>query len=178
MRLTQHLKLVALSAGFVAAASVSHAVVVRHAHTNIPDVGGQDRWRTEISFEESTFGSGQGFSLLFDPINHVALASPSPVGPDWDLLSIQPDALLPGFGIFDGLVLGGTPDLSGSFAVEYTWLGVGEPETLPFVYYDADFRTLESGETVPEPGAIALGIGIAGMAAIGRRKHQSRQGEK
>lgn len=176
MRLNEITKLIALSAGLLSMATAANAVVVRHQHTDLPDTDGQDRWMAEFTFEEATFLDGQGVSVLFDPVNHAELGDPVSAGPNWDLLSLQPDVLLPAYGVFDGLALGDAPSLTGPFRIEYTWHGAGTPGALPFVYYDVNFDTIESGETVPEPGQLALVAGMLSLVARANRRKPTHSG--
>jgi len=157
----------------LALAAPAGALTIRHQHTDIADASGQDRWRSEFYFEDSMIGIGQGFTLLFDPASHAALTDVSIAGPDWDLIVLQPDTLLPASGVFDGLALADMPDLSGPFQIEFTWLGAGTPGAMPFVYYDIDFQALEAGETVPVPEPGTSMLVALGLVCIGGSRRRS-----
>jgi hypothetical protein len=145
-------------------AAPAQAVTVFFEVTDLPDaLPGEDLYRYEYSLSDFPFPAGHGFSILFDPALYASLESPPPpVGPDWDILSIQPDPGLPDDGLYDALALVDTPATLSGFTIEFVWLGNGGPGSQPFLIYDSTFETIDSGQTrprlvaVPEPPALGL----------------------
>jgi hypothetical protein len=145
-------------------AAPARAVTIFFEVTDLPDaLPGEDLYRYEYSLSDFLFPAGYGFSILFDHALYTSLESPPPtVGPDWDILSIQPDPGLPDDGLFDALALVDAPPTLSGFAIEFVWLGTGIPGSQPFQIYDSAFETIESGQTqirtvaVPEPRALGL----------------------
>jgi hypothetical protein len=144
-------------------AAPAGAVTIFFEVTDLPDaLPGEDLYRYEYSLSDFPFPAGYGFSIFFDHVLYTSLESPPPpVGPDWDILSIQPDPGLPDDGLFDTLALVDAPTLTG-FMIEFVWLGAGVPGNQSFVIYDSAFAAIESGRTttrtvaVPEPPALGL----------------------
>jgi hypothetical protein len=102
------------------------------------------------------------------------------VGPDWDILTFQPDPGLFADGVYDALALADDASLLLPFAVTFDWLG--GPGTSPgsqaFSINQFDplggITTLESGRTttagVPEPATFALmGLGASLLVRRSRR---------
>jgi len=136
---------------------------------------GQDLWRYSFSITGFNFQAGQGFSVFFDPLSIPSLqALPPSVGPDWSILSIQPDSILRQPGYYDALALRSNPSLAGPFTVDFVWQGAGTPGAQPFTIYDTDFSTLVAGQAVlvPEPG-ISLLAGL-GLGALFLRRKRNR----
>ena len=90
--------------------------------------------------------------------------SPTAPDPAWDVITLQPDPLLPAEGLFDALALVDSPPVAMPFAVTFVWNSASPPGPQPFVVYDPGFHTVESGMTfVPEPGTgllVAAGLGL------------------
>lgn len=133
---------------------------------------GQDLWQYSFALSGFNFQMGQGFSVFFDPLSIPALqAMRTGVGPDWSILSIQPDLILRQPGYYDALALQNDPALSSPFTVEFIWQGQGTPGAQPFTIYNTDFSTLFAGQTVvvPEPTISAL-AGLALAVVFHRRR--------
>jgi hypothetical protein len=145
-------------------AAPAAAVTISFEVTDLPDaLPGEDLYRYEYSLSDFPFPAGYGFSIFFNHALYTSLESPPPpVGPDWDILSIQPDPGLPDDGLYDALALVDTPATLSGFTIEFVWLGAGVPGSQPFVIYDSAFETIESGQTrtrvvgVPETPALGL----------------------
>lgn len=162
----------ALLAAFVFTIPALRAQSLFFQASDQPDTTpGQDLWRYSFSFSGFNFQAGQGFSIFFDPLSIPALqATPPPVGPDWSILSIQPDLILRQPGYYDALALRNNPSLGSPFTVDFVWQGQGTPGAQPWTIYNTDFSTLFAGQTVvvPEP-AVATLAGLALMALLLRR---------
>ena len=134
----------------------------------VDEAPGEDLWRYRYTVGSQVFETGQGFSILFQPDSFASLAPPPAPSAEWDAIVIQPDPLLPDFGLYDALALVDAPDTSVSFAVDFVWKGAGSPGAQPFVLYAADFTSLASGTTVLVPEAhtaLLLAAGLAGLCA-------------
>jgi hypothetical protein len=151
-------------------AGPASATTISFQVTDMPDlVPGEDQYRYEYSLSDFPHPAGYGFSIVFDRTLYAWLESPPPsVGPDWDVLSIQPDLALPDDGFFDSLALVDTPATLAGFTIEFVWLGGGVPGSQPFVIYDSAFATIESGRTeraAAVPETPALGLILLGLVA-------------
>ncbi|HXG48643.1 MAG TPA: PEP-CTERM sorting domain-containing protein [Methylomirabilota bacterium] len=135
---------------------------------------GQDLWQYTFRVADRGFTSGQGFSVFFDEQLYRALQNPGPlVNPEWSVLVVQPDLVLPDAGFFDAQAMQNAPSLSAEFSVQFVWLGEGAPGAQPFTIYDTDYSTLVSGFTVvPEP--TSLGLLVAGLLAWAGWRGMSR----
>ena len=141
-----------------------------------PGEGEPEFWDITYTITSGSLLAGQGISILFHPDDAEFLFA-RPGGADWDVIAIQPDPLLPDWGAFDALALVDDPDMSGSFAASFVWLGESPPGVQDFIVYDTDFSILESGVTmpIPEPAtALMLGLGLMGLGLAGRRGDSAR----
>jgi hypothetical protein len=157
------------------------AAIISFQATDLADVGAEDRWMYEYLVTDFDFFANQGFSIYFDFASFANLESPAaPVGPDWDILTFQPDPGLFADGLYDALAFVDGASLGLPFTVAFDWLG--GPGTAPGVQaftinqFDAsgDISILETGRTttagVPEPATFVLmGLGAALMARRLRR---------
>ncbi len=166
-----------LAAPFASLALPAAAITIIFETTDLADVTpGEDLHRYSYTLSDFPYATGFGFSVLFDPNLYASLESPPPaVGSDWDILSIQPDQGLPDDGLYDALALADLPTELTGFTIDFLWLGAGVPGSQPFVVYDASFAPVESGQTVPESGTLALlAMGFTGLHAHARRQSPRR----
>jgi hypothetical protein len=141
---------------------------------------GEDLWEYAYRALGFDFSRDQGFSIFFDTALYATLGEPVPVGPDWDLLALQPDPLLAADGLYDALALVDHATVDVSFRIAFTWLGgpTESPGSQPFDIYELDangsfLRTIATGTTVPvpEPGTAALlALGVLGSAFWQRQR--------
>jgi hypothetical protein len=107
---------------------------------------------------------------------NLEVITPDPPAANWDELVVQPDPILHDDGFYDALALGAgilVGSQEAGFAVQFDWLGSGEPGPQPFDIVDpVTFQTKYSGTTLPEPSALIL---LAGAVAAARRQ-QMRPG--
>ena len=171
----KHIRALLLALFFAILCSGSaFAVTIKYLATDLSDTTvGEDLWQYDYFVSGYTFGAGQGFTVFFDFNDYLNLESPpSGVNADWDVISIQPDAGLTSDGFYDGLALVNSPSLADAFSLTFVWDSAGSPSSQPFVIYDTNFATLESGDTVivPEPGRCCL-LALAGVAiAVSHRR--------
>jgi hypothetical protein len=180
LRSLAYLSVVALSA--VAPLGAAEAASIHFEVTDLPDVNpGEDLWRYAYSLDPAgtPFSAGvTGFAITFDETLYTALAAVT-ASLDWDILVLQPDLGIPDPGLYDGLALVDSPDLSTPFEVDFVWLGSGTPGSQPFEIYELETPiygtpvTIESGVTVPvpEPALAALALAaVLGLAVTGARR--------
>lgn len=148
-------------------ASASSALQISFETRDLPDViAGEDLRELRLSLDDFDLGTGFGVSVLFSPALYSDLAAAAP-DPDWDLLLLQPDPLLPDFGRYDIQAQVDDPSVAAPFVLSFVWLGSGEPGANPFEVYDPAFATIETGATtsVPEPATGLLLLGVAPLVA-------------
>lgn len=104
---------------------------------------------------------------------------------NWNSFVAEPDPNLPADGLFDSAT--GSAAISpgstlGTFSVQFSWLGNGDPGSQLFDIVDpVNFSTLDSGSTVPrllpptpglpEPGSQSLAIlGMVAMLVVAGKK--------
>jgi len=146
------------------------ATMIRYQVTDLAnEVAGDDLWSYTYDVSGFTFTANTGFTIYFDVEFFSDLEDPPPfVHDDWDVLALQPDAVLAAQGAYDALALVDGPSLAGPFTLRFVWLGGPgtAPDSQPFDVNEFDsagnlLRTLESGTTVPEPSsAVLLVIGL------------------
>jgi len=164
---------------FIWFCSSAYATVISYDTTNITG----NRWQYNYTIVNDTLADNiEAFTIYFDVglYDHLSFIS---VPTDWDPLTIQPDANLPGDGFFDALALvsGIAPsDLLGGFSISFDWLGQDAPGDQFFEIYDAGFSVIDSGMTqfvvpinVPEPASILLFF--AGWLLFRRFEHQNQK---
>jgi hypothetical protein len=149
------------------------AATISFQVTDLPDrLPGEDLFSYAYALSDFPLTAGHGFSIVFDRLLYASLETPPPsVGFEWDVISIQPDPALPDDGFFDALALVNAPATLSGFTIEFAWLGAGVPGAQPFVIYDSDFATIESGITVSAPNATVpepstLGLILVGLIAL------------
>jgi hypothetical protein len=69
------------------------------------------------------FRGESGFSIYFDAALVANLENPPAQVLGWDILTLQPDPLLPSAGVYDALALVNGASLAAPFNVTRTWLG-------------------------------------------------------
>ncbi len=160
------------------------AAEIRFEAVDRPDSApGEDLWEYAYRVLGFDFSRDQGFSIFFDTALYGNLGQPIPVGPDWDVLALQPDLLLGADGVYDALALVDHATVDVSFRIAFTWLGgpTESPGSQPFEIYELDadgnfLRTLATGVTapVPEPGTgPLLALGVLGSALWRRGRFAS-----
>lgn len=184
MRLLRAATLLSLLCGWLP--SVAHATVIEFQAIDSPDVvSGEDLWRYEYTLSGNTFDEDLGFSVFFDFTLYDNLQA-APAGSDWNVITLQPDPVIPDDGIYDALSLVNGASLAQPFSVSFNWLGPPgtTPGSQPFEVYrledDDTLSITESGETiplggpepVPEPSTLFL-VG-SGLAAALRWRQRSR----
>ncbi len=142
-------------------ASPSFAANIIYQAVNLVDTtAGEDLWQYRYTVTNHTFAANNGFSIFFDPAAYKNLESPAPfVNPDWDILAIQPDELLPDAGSYDALALVNAASTLDQFVISFVWSGIGTPGSQAFELYDDAFNVIASGNTVsnvPLPAALPL----------------------
>jgi hypothetical protein len=160
------------------------AVIEFTAIDQVDIVAGQDLWTYSFLVSDIAFDLDQGFSVYFDSARFAQLANPpGSVGPDWDVLIIQPDPALPDDGLYDALALAPGASLAQPFSVTFIWLGGAgtAPGSQPFSInqYDesGNISFLETGNTVasvssvPEPSTLLL---LSSGLAFTVRRRRSR----
>jgi len=137
---------------------------------------GEDLWQYNYSVSDYTFNADYGFTIYFD-YNLYGDLEDSPTSPnsDWDVLTWDPDTVLPDDGVYDALASVNGASLADLFKVDFIWLGQGNPGSQPFEVYDNTWNVIESGNTapIPEPGTILLvGSGLLGLVGLKRKQKQ------
>jgi hypothetical protein len=140
---------------------------------SITSLGGQN-WRCDYVVSNDGTSVIDEFTIFYDHnfYSNLSLAA-SPTG--WDSIVVPPDLGLPSDGFFDSLAQtsGIAPGTSlGGFTVFFTFTGSGapgaqrfeivDPETFASIY--SGMTTVNSGNSVPEPGTLPL-LFIAGLLA-------------
>ncbi len=157
--------------------TASHATTISFEAMDLADpVPGEDLWEYSYEVGDFTFDTDYGFTILFDFTSYTLIEDPPPaVNGDWDVISIQPDLLLPDAGAYDALALVNAASLADPFAVTFVWLGAGTPGSQPFVVYEPGFSTIEIGQTVPEPAnGLLFCLGL--IALLGARSRLGSTG--
>lgn len=129
------------------------------------------------------------FTIWFDRAlytNLSVIGSPA----DWDSIVIQSDESIPADGFFDSLALGpgvGANESLAGFAVQFTFLGAGNPGAQLFDILDANFNAVFSGATradsdptgqVPEPNIVWLMLAaISGFLVTNGKKRIRRRAD-
>lgn len=159
---------------FIPQARGQSGPVILFQATDLADTtAGQNLWQYSYLVSGFNFQANQGFSIFFDHQSYLGLQSPPPaVGPDWNILSVQPDLVLGQPGYYDALALQNNPSLANPFVIDFIWQGGDTPGAQPFTIYNSDFSTLFAGQTVPEPTVSVLtGLGMV-VLLLRRRFHK------
>lgn len=160
---------------------LASATTIRYESIDLGNTGSGDLWQYHYQISDRIFQANEGFNIHFAPglYRDLELSPPPPNG-DWDVISLQPDPLLPAPGGLDGLALVNSASLSDIFTINFIWLGAGKPGSQPFEIYALDGNgnlkpILENGQTstsvIPVPGALVLFVsGLLGLAFPQRKK--------
>ena len=188
MRIRTTVLSVSLAALLLPAAA--NALMIQYAATDLTDTtSGEDLWRYDYTLSGQVFNEYQGFTVFFSPTNYGVLSSPGAPNssPDRDVLTIDPDPGIPDDGWFDALALVNNASLSGTFSVQFVWLGGAStaPGAQSYETYkcsDIDCSTgvditsrggsLPTG-AIPEPASLSLVL--AGLLGLGARRFRNRQ---
>lgn len=150
---------------------------------NTTDLGG-GTWEYEYTVTNDTLLTDiEEFTVFFEYGLYDNLIVTTPLAPDWDELTADPDIIFgfPVDGSYDALASGAgiaPGNTASGFSVSFDWLGVGTPGSQPFDIVDpSTFLTIASGTTtsssgapVPEPGTLMLlGSGITGLSFFCKR---------
>jgi len=115
------------------------------------------------------------FSIWFDYglYEDIAIETSEPLSLEWDEIVIQPEPVIGDDGLYDALALAlgieKGQKVSG-FKVSFDWLGLDEPGSQFYEIIDPlTFETLDSGNTIPEPGTVIL-LGLGALALYRRRR--------
>lgn len=147
------------------AANVSAATI----QFQLADLGGTlHRYNYFVS--GFTFQQNQELDISFDPALYGPLTNG--VAPSsFDMLLLQPNNPLGAQGLYSALALVNNPSLTGSFGVDFTFLGSGKPGSQPFTigFFDqGGMHVIQSGLTTPliqnaVPESTSLSLGSVGL---------------
>lgn len=163
-------------------AASAQATQIEFTSIDLADTtAGEDLWLYEYRVSDYNFPANFGFSIYFDLGSYGAIVdvSPTSAGPDWEVLTLQPDEAIPADGLYDALALVDNASLAAAFRVSFVWFGgVGvAPGIQPFEINQFDslgglLGVVETGTTspVPEPNtAMLLGLGLVTLATLKTR---------
>lgn len=153
------------------------AATIRYEASDLADVNaGEDLWRYRYQVSDQSFLTDSGFDIFFDVADGYLfddLNSPTTPNGGWDVISIQPDPVLPHDGFLDALALVDNPSLTDSFFIDFIWRGVGAPASQRFEVYDNNFDVIDSGLTIPfgptgVPEPATAWLALFGLVALSR----------
>jgi hypothetical protein len=144
---------------------------IRYQTTNL----GPGRWQyTYDVYNLSLTEEIEEFTIWFGfgSYDNLAIETLDPPAGGWDELVWQPDPFLGDDGGYDALAKNlniAVGENVYGFAVSFDWLGTGVPGSQFYEIIDpADFHTIESGFTVPEPTTLLL-FGLGGIFVARKR---------
>jgi hypothetical protein len=155
--------------------AIGEATTIKYQATNVSG----STWTYEYSVGNDSLGSAiEEFTIFFDLSLYQNLSvSGSPA--DWDSIVVQPDLLLPDDGYLDALALAsgiGVGASQSGYAVQFEYLGTGQPGAQPFDIVDpTTLVTIETGttEVVPVPAAVWLLLsGVVPLVATSARRRR------
>jgi hypothetical protein len=149
-----------------ALASPGRGSTINYSTSNL----GGDVWQYTYTLSGFAFSAGDTLAIYFDASLPPNLQDPPPpVGADWSIFTLQPDAGLPAPGEFDATALVNSPSLAIPFTISFLYPGGLPPGPQNFTVFDAGFGVIDSGVTSPtptsEPGTLALAL--TGLALLG-----------
>lgn len=172
----QRMPVIALVFGALLGATLQAATI----QFQVVDLGA-NLHRYDYFISGYTFQQGQELDISFDPTQYGTLSKGvAPSG--FNLLLLQPNNPPGGDGLYSATALANSPSLGGTFSVDFTFSGTGQPAAQPFVigYFDqSGIHILQSGSTapimqgIPEPNSFLLGgagLLIAGIVRLVRRR--------
>lgn len=172
-----------LICGVIGASANANALTVQFDAIDLVDnVAGEDLWEIRYSIDEFPYGERHSLTIFFDEALYTTLeAIDSGVVGDWDVLTLQPDPLLPADGIYDAFSLVDNPTVATPFIARFIWLGgpVAAPGSQDYrvdAFSEDGFflSTVETGITIPVPEpstALLIGLGLCGIRLGGSRNH-------
>jgi hypothetical protein len=143
---------------------------------------GLGRWQYDYTVSNVSLGQGvQEFTIYYDYglYGNLSVATAPPLSQQWNEIILPPDNVLHQGPIFDSLCISSAYAIPagqavGGFAVRFDYAGTGRPGAQHFEIVDpVTYATLAEGQTIPEPGAIAMMV--FGMAAAARRRKAERK---
>lgn len=148
-------------------------VEIRYEATDL----GAGRWEYTYDVYNNSLTEGIDEFTIWFGINSydnlsIGISDPCVVA-NWNEVVWQPEPFLGDDGGYDALATGLDiaigQNVSG-FAVSFDWLGTGNPGSQFYEIIDpADYSTIYSGQTVPEPTTVIL-FGIGGLALLRKRR--------
>jgi len=171
----------------MAPAAIARAATIEFVASDLVDTTpGEDLWRYDYTVSGRNFLQSEFFDIYFSANLYGMLTAAAGPNADWDVAILQQPnpANLPPFdrGMFDAFALTDNPSLSGTFSVNFVFLGSGSPGSQKFEIFDAASTLAESGFTrapgqvIPEPSTAApFFIALVAGAIQLRRRSEIRR---